>query len=331
MKKKVILITIISIYLSFIILTPIISAAPTAEITLETDAEIETPLKIGEQKEIELNVKYQLVLGDIAKLFFGRRIIRFFLFGLSNTLKISGDPSITLNLSLESPEWCTANLEPTELMFTMDKAITDGKTKTVKLTYIIDENATALVNESIKINANSNGVGSVPESSNTFPIQVVPEYKSDIITESKNEFTIPPLKNYSVLVNITNNGNGETSVSFEIEKPKDWNVSFSPEEIIIPATETKQVTVNVINPPKSFENETLIITMNPKSTIEDYEGDEKDKEGTPVTLSLTFLNDGSADNSDDEIGIIDITLLIVILLAVLIIIIIIFYVRKRFL
>lgn len=335
MKKRIILLSIITIYISSIVISPIIPAAVTSQINLTTDAKIETPLKIGEQKEIEIQVNYIINLGTLNNFLFKLgllgRLGRLIIFGPGYMLPIlskltKGDqyPTSTLNLSIESPEWCTANLKPSEIQFKMDKALTDGRTQTTTLTYILKDSAPALQNESIIINANANGIGSIPQATNSFSVSIIPEYISDIVAEADNNFTIPPLKNYSVPINITNNGNGETSVSFEINKPDNWNVSYSSEEIIIPKNETKQMILTVVNPPKDFDNETLLLTIKPKSTMEGYEGNASDLEGISITIDFTFNNDGSHDGDDNDI-VIDITLLIVILLIVVVLIIFLFF------
>lgn len=325
MKKRIILLSIFIIYISSVVISPIIPAAVTSQIDLETKAVIEKPLKIGEKKEIELQVSYKLNVGNVIKIPILNRFIRLYLYGFQYFFIIfGGNPTITLNLSIESPDWCTANLEPSEFQFTMDNNIINGKSQTTKLTYILKDSAPALINESININANFNGFKRVPATSNTFSVPIVPVYISDIVAEADNNFTIPPLKNYSFPINITNNGNGETSVSFEINKPDNWNVSYSSEEIIIPTNETKQMTLTVINPPKDFDNETLLLTIKPKSTIEGYEGDVSDLEGTSIILDFTFNNDGSLKDNDNDI-VIDITLLIVILLIVVVLIVFFFF------
>ena len=323
MKKRIILLSIFIIYISSIVLSPIINAATISQIDLATEAEFESPLNIDEQKEIEIQVSYKLNVGNVINIPILKRFVRLYLYGVQYFFPLRGNPTITLNLSIESPEWCTANLEPSEFQFTMDNDIINGKSQTTKLTYILKDSAPALINESININANFNGFKRVPTASNTFSVPIVPVYISDIVAEADNNFTIPPLKNYSFPINITNNGNGETSVSFDINKPDNWNVSYSFEEIIIPINETKQMTLTVVNPPKDFVNEKLLLTIKPKSTMEGYEGDASDLEGTSITIDFTFNNDGSHDGDDDIV--IDITLLIVILLIVVVLIIFLFF------
>lgn len=305
-------------------MSPIINAATTSQIDLVTDAELEKPLNIEEKKEIEIQVSYKLNVGNIINIPILKRFVRLYLYGFQYFFPLLGNPTITLNLSIESPEWCTANLEPSEFQFTMDNNIINGKSQTATLKYNLIETAPALKNASIIITANFDGFKRVPAASNTFSVPIVPVYISDIVAEAESEFSIPPLENYSFPINITNNGNGETSVSFEINKPDNWNVSYSSEEIVIPTNETKQMTLTVINPPKDFVNETLLLTIKPKSTVEGYEGAASDLEGTPITIDFTFNNDGSLKDDDNDI-VIDVTLLIVILLVVVVLIIFLFF------
>ena len=338
MKKRIILVTIIAIYFLSLVLSPIISSEESSQqgtvieifssqVGINTEDEPEIPLKIGVEKVFTLNVNYQIT-APILNLFFGRRFTRAILFGPGYILKlIRGTPLININLTFESPDWCDASIEPSNVQFQLARGLTG--TKTATLTFSLNEDAPALVNDSININANFIGLWTIKPASSSLSINIVPEYISHIVAEAEPEFTIPPLKNYSVPINITNNGNGETAVTFEVQKPDGWNVSFNPKEIIIPTDESKQVVMKVINPPKGFENESLMVKFIPKSTNEDYTGDEKNLQGTPVSMEFLFNNDGSLKDDEDEGVVIDISLLIVILLVIIFIIIAFVFIKRR--
>ena len=94
MKKKIILLTVIGIYLTFALSSPIVLAEDTSEdnggsgifsseIQFDVDSEIEEPIQPTGSKEISFKVKFKLLnIGPIAKwFFFNRRIGRVIMFG----------------------------------------------------------------------------------------------------------------------------------------------------------------------------------------------------------------------------------------------------------
>ena len=152
----------------------------------------------------------------------------------------------------------------------------------------------------------------------------MPAYVSNLSVDIDSELTIPPQKVTTVPINITNNGNGQSSVSISIKtfEQENWNISFDKEEITIDIGKTEIIYMDV-KPPKEFDNVPLTLTFTPASTVEDV--DDTLRQGDSVDSIVTFYNDGSL--KDDE-GL-DLTMIIIIAIIVLIIIVSLSYIFKR--
>jgi len=332
MKKRIMLLSIIMIYLLSVIISPVISADEAiagifnSKIDFDYQKESDEPTKIGDQNSIEINVNYKLNVGPFVSLFLGRRITRLILFGPGYIMKLKGYPIINISFSVDSPEWCDAELEPSSFQFELTRQLTAETTTT--LTYSLKEDAPALVNESIEVSAEFGGLWTMSQAMNSTKIQIIPEYVSDISAKFENDINITPLKNLTLPINITNGGNGEAIVNITIEESEGWNFSFSKDSITIPVNETKKVELTA-KAPKDFENKTFEIKIKPRSTNEDYQGDIKDLEGETVSYSITFSNDGSLKDDDEEGITIDTTILIIILFVIIIFIVLIFLIKRK--
>ena len=324
MKKKFILLTVISIYLTFILTSPIVLAI-SSEISFEVDTEIEEPIKPEESKEIGFKVKYKLNITEFAKRFyFNRRIGRVMMLGLFQGyfFKIlrSQLPKAHLNLSVSNPNWCEADLSNYEVEIKYNNVFEVAEA-TCKIT--LNETVPALEKTDIIITANYSGIGRIGPNSNSTNISFMPAYVSNINVEAEKELTIPPLKETMVPINITNNGNGETSVSIQVTNQENWNIIFEQEEITIDVGVTKQVMMSV-TPPKGFNNITIPITFAPISTVEDI--DESYRKGTHVNFGITFINDGSLEEDDD---VLDLTTVLIIAFIIIIVIILVEIILKK--
>lgn len=338
MNKKLIIIAILTIFLTAS-LSSIIAVAKTSseenqnsvlgliesEISIEADPQIDKPLGPSETKEIELTVKYRLDLDDLAaRLFFNRRIGRFFLFGLGYILKVKGEPKATINLSIaDCPNWCTAELDTTAIELEIDNKFTEAK---AKLQISVNETPPALELTEITVKAEYAGHWTIKGTSNTTTISFLPAYISNITYKAKTEQAIPPLKNTTIPINITNNGNGETVLNIEIENPpENWNISLDQEEITISKGDTEKIDLVVI-PPKGFDEETIQLKLTPRSTSEEDVDDEY-LEGGPISLSITLLNDGSLEE-EEGIGI-ETILLIAFAIIIIVIVALILLLRRK--
>ncbi len=323
MKKKFILLTVIGIYLTFILTSPIVLAI-SSEISFEVDTEIEEPIKPEESKEISFKVKYKLNISNIEKWFYlKRRIGRMIMFGFFQGYFFkflrSQLPKAHLNLTIGKPDWCEAELDNYDVEFTYNNKYEEVD---VKLTLILNKNAPALKKSEVKILADYLGQGSIGAISNSTTISFRPAYISNIVVEAELENTIPPLKKTSIPINITNNGNGEGVVSIQPLDQEKWNITFEQEEIVIGVGEEKQIMMTV-KPPKNFDNVTINLTFVPLSTVEDV--DYSYRQGNNVDFGITFYNDGSLKDEDE----LDLTTILIIALVVIIVIIIVAIILKK--
>lgn len=334
MKKKIILFTVICIYLTFALSSPIVLAEDTSEndgstglfsseIEFEVESEIEDPIEPLGSEEVKFKVKYKLNLSSFAKrLFFNRRIGRMIMFGFGYFFKFLRRqlPMANLTLSVEKPDWCQAELDKETVEFEYNNAFEVAEV-TLKIT--LNETVPALEKSDIIITADYPGFGRIETNSNSTNISFMPAYVSNINVEAEKELTIPPLKETMVPINITNEGNGESSVSIQVESQKNWKIILEQEEITIDVGETKQVMMNV-TPPKGFNNITIPITFAPISTVEDI--DEPYRKGTHVNFGITFINDGSLEEDD---GVLDSTMILIIAFVVIIVIILVEIILKK--
>jgi hypothetical protein len=319
MRKKLLLLTLIGTYFTFILFTPL-TPAISSEISFEIDTEIEEPINPGDSKEISLKIKYKLNISDFAKrIYLKRRIGRMIAFGLGYIIKFRPLPKAKLNLSIDKPEWCEAELDNYEFEFTYNNKYEEKETK---LTLTLNENATALQKSEIKIIADYLGIGTINPTSNSTTISFMPAFISDIFVEAELEHTIPPLKETLIPINITNNGNGEGIVNIQILDQEKWNITLDQDDIIIGVGEEKQVMMTV-KPPKNFDNVTIHLTFEPLSIVEDVESSYRN--GTNVDFGITFYNDGSLKEEDE----LDLTMILIIGFIIIIALIIVVLIFKK--
>ena len=290
--------------------TPVISFEYTKNLTDEPIIPLQT-------QQVEIKVKFKLNMGSIGKwFFFNRRIGRLILFGPGYILRIKSNPKATLNLTLDYPvELCTAELDTNTLTFVYDNTY---KESTVKLTYMVNENATALEKDDIKIQADFMGHWTIKGVSNSTNISVTAAYISNISIETESELTIPPLQNTTIPINITNNGNGDTKILINYMTPENWTATFDPEILTLGLNETKQI-ILTINPIKEFINQTINFSFIPEYIEGLYEG-------TPVNLNINFINDGSLNKGiGNDVLVVGIIILIIVILLVVTIL----FLRKK--
>ena len=151
MNKKIIIIMLSVIFLT-VTFSPTLLAAKTpsedqqnfrfiyvdSEISINVSSQIDKPVNISETKEIDITVKYKLDIGEsVAKFYFNRMIGRLILFRSIN----ADIPSAEINLSVESPKWCTATVTPSTVSI---KISDEFKEANAKVTFSINETAPAL-------------------------------------------------------------------------------------------------------------------------------------------------------------------------------------------
>lgn len=321
MKKKIIFLTVIGTYLTFILFGPAVFAIP-SEMAIEVeDNEIDEPINPSESEKIVFKVKFKLDMSGISKmLFLNRRIGRIYAFGVIYFFKfIRPIPNANISMSVDSPTWCQVDFDSDSVELDFDN-VDQEATLTFNIT--LDKNAPALVKDQITINANYPGIGRIDSVSNSTNITFMPAYVSNISVESMKNYTISPKKEIMIPVNITNNGNGQSMIGVTGFEKDNWNITPDLENIIN-IGETKQIMIKII-PPKDFDNETITFTFNPMSTVENVS--ESYLQGESVELSITFFDDGSLDEGNDDI---DITSLIIIAFVLIIILIIVYILLRK--
>jgi hypothetical protein len=325
MDKKII-ISVLLLYLFCTLASPIVMAEEkseqiqimsisTPEISFEfTENLTGEPINPLQTQEVNMKVKFKLEMSSIAKwFFFKRRIGRLLLFGPSYIFKFKALPKSNLSINISgSPTWCSANIDTDTLDISFaDIGANKNSTveKTFKLEFTVNENAAALDNGEIKIQADFLGLGGIKATTNSITIPVIVAYVPDIIVETESELTIAPLKNTTVPINLTNNANGDSIISILYITPENWTATFDQESLTLKVNETKQI-ILIVNPPKEFSNQTINISFIPKSTAGLYEG-------APIISSINFINDGSLkEEAGQDVMIVGIIIIIIIILMV---------------
>jgi len=284
-----------------------------AESTVELDFSeslVENPLSLNEEHIIPINISYK-ISGIFSDLF----------------SKILSKSTSTIDLSVETNEYCTVSISPESV----EANITSEATKVdsnIKLSVKINDDATALSDLKITVKAKAAevkgplGLASwVKESDNaTLEIAVKPDYLAEIEVNPDFDFKeIPPFNITKIPVNITNNGNGKTKVVMELlNATEHFNITI-PGYLVIDVNETKQFIIEV-EPDNDFDQETLKINFAPSY----YE--DSSLTGSSIIESIELKNDGSYKEEDNgleiDLGIVAILIFAIVLLLVFIFIII---------
>ena len=324
MKKKFILLTLIGTYLTFIIFNPLALAAISSEISFIVDnTEIQDPIELSKSEEITIKLNYKLNIGTLLRIFYFHTRIGRLTFGLFKGYFFKylrrPLPKANLTLSVDKPDWCEVELNKYAIEFDYKNGLKDEE---VLVKINVKENAPALQKSGIKIIADCEGLGPIVGVSNSTNISFMAAYVSNISIDAETNFTIPPLKETMIPINITNNGNGEGVVSIQILDQEDWNITLDQDDIVIGVGEEKQVMMTV-TPPKKFDNITINLTFEPLSTVEDVESSYRN--GTNVNFGITFYNDRSLKDEDK----IDLTTVLIIAFVIIIALIIVAFILKK--
>ncbi len=334
MNKKIIIIVLLAIFLTATIFSMSVVAENSSEdtglalvpseISIELDSQLDKPIATSGTKTIDMTVKYKLDMGDLtARLLFNRRIGRFLLFGFGYILKMKGEPSANIDLSVDCPDWCTVSLENSNVTAEISNIFKEAEP--VQLTISVNEDAPALEPGDIVITAESKAIWGIGGATNKTTISVMAAYDSALDVNATLNREISPVNETIIPINITNSGNGETIVKVSLETyPENWNVSLEEENITIDVGKIQQVNL-LVKPVKTFENETIQLKFTPISTS-DEDVSETDLQGEVVSLSLTLLNDGSLK---DEDGIPGFEIIIILSIAIVAIVIIVLFLKWK--
>ncbi len=334
MNKKITITVFLAILLVSAITSPITGAKTTSEedgvlieifeseISIEKNKDIDEPMGSSDSNKIKITVGFKLNIGPLAKqLLFGRRIGRLILFGPQYIFKYLVElPKANVTVSVEGcPDWCNATLDNSNFEFDYNNEFVNNETT---LTISVNERPPALEQADIIVKVNYEGFWTIKPASNSTNIPLFSAYESKIEWDAETEHTIPPLKETTIPINITNNGNGDTIVNIAVlDSPENWNISLDQDNITIPIDNNdsmKQINL-VVTPPKGFENKTINLKLTSRSTPKE-DVDTKYLEGESITFSITFNNDGSL-KEEEELPVIEIAVVLVIVLVLIFIVI----------
>ena len=290
----------------------------TTDIEIEETEAFKNPILPGTLIETDIYIKFKFEIPDFFPAFLIGTTLGNWIMFRDTGQEMNAEIYLTV---ADSPEWCEVKLAQEKITvenFT-DEYIDPVQTK---LNITIKTGTEALSNGTIKIKANFTSpekwgfMSSGDELKQTITVGYLPDIKSEIYNTT---IQITPLTPNYLPINITNNGNGRTTIKTTIKgTPKNWTISFNESDTELDIGETKVFHLNVTSI-KNFDNETIKIEFTPELTQDsDYKGDA-------VSLDITLQNDGSLK----EDGAVDITLLIIILIGILIAIIIAWMIYKR--
>jgi len=327
MNKKTSIACLLVLILTFTTLMPATIAQPTFRLfkfETETDVELgdvtlfENPVSPGTSVEVDVNIKFKFEKPLLFPTFLiGSRIGNWIMFRDSKQ-----DMAAEIELSVESPDFCTAKLEKSKILIENFSIEFNDPVK-IKLNVTIKEDAHALETGKIVVKANftPNEKWSLNESGDVAEIPITTAYKSDITALVENTtIEITPTKTTYIPIDIKNDGNDDAIVDLKvINVPKNWSISFVPNSIEVAADKTETVELNVTSI-KGFDNETIDLQFTPKLSK------DNSYKGKTISLSLRLENDGSLEESKSEI---DIMLLIVLLVAIVAAFIVIILIARR--
>jgi len=333
MNKKIIIIVLLAIFLMATISSTSVVAKSSSEdaglvlvsseISIELDPQTDINITALDTKTIDITVKYRLDMDDLtARLFFNRRIGRFLLFGFGHILKSKGEPSAKIELSVESPDWCTVSIDSSNVTTEISNVFKEAEP--VQLTISVNESAPALEPGDIVITAESKAVWGIGGATNKTTIPVMVDYMPLIsIRTEYNYKEIPPLNITNIQFNITNLGNDKTAVSIEVENASKFDISYV-EEIILGSLakgqDNKGTVVVSVRPYKNLTRESLQISFTPH-----YYGDRELK-GQTIIETIVLKNDGSLK---DENGIPGLEIIIILSIAIVAIVIIALFLKRK--
>ncbi len=312
----IMLILLISMVVTF---TPTASAGlidiqPTINITYEELAEKVTPLSDG----LEINLSTTLKLTG-----FGANFVQNSLFSI---LK---DKSVIIDLSVEeTPDWAQASLTNTSTQIKLSE-IDSAWESNIKIT--AKENASAFTTGVVKINATSKLVSgflfNILEKTKSIEIPFEVGYYSAVDYELSqgNHHMISPYNSTKIPINITNLGNGDTTVEIElVESIENFTINI-PDSVTLDAFDgEEQIFLEISADTHEFENRSIQFNFTAICA------EDSDIKGQTQTLTFTVENDGSYEEPSEDMFEIDTTLLAVILVVlILVIIVVVFFLRKR--
>jgi hypothetical protein len=292
----------------------LLASSSVMDITYDVEAASTLAMPNGDPIEIPINVSYQ-IFGPLS--------------GLHSKLYKNREVKIHLEIT-EKPEWCEATLTETNISTTPGTQ----EPQTSILSVSVNETAPAFNDGKVKIQATCSAikglfgiVTKVTGCNETFEILFRVDYLPLIEVEFGNYSSeIPPLNVTTIPVNITNLGNGKTTVKIEVENESGNYTLHYPDNTILDSQISggdykKQIEIE-IQPYKNFTLEKIKIKFTPH-----YTGDPELK-GQTITTTLTLENDGSLKEDEEDLGF-NSTLLIVVIVVIILVLIFAIILKKR--
>ena len=278
-------------------------------ISIDDSSNAKLPIiPLSELREINLILTY----GPTSS---GRLISKIFLRLLKNR-------RLNINLNLVSqPDWCHATLTPDTIPITFKS---ERQNVTAQLTITLDETAPAYERGSIELSVSTPDIKGkfkkitlIRGFEQKFYVNIMPSYRAlmNINPISGVNYELKPYKTKDIPIEITNKGNGKTTVLIEIEKVSDeWAVDII-EPIILEPDDSKIVYLKVKTDDK-YDKAIIAIKFTP------IWAENVEIKGQSEYITFYIENDGSyVENTK--------TLIYYIIVPLIIFLIIIFIIIRR--
>ena len=290
----------------------------TTQIIVDDSSGLDDALLPLESVEVGITVKFKVNIQYLANFFLSNRVGKWILFRDGKE-----EPTATISLAVENyPDWCTAKIKnDTVKMEEISDTFVEANTK---LNISIDKDAIAFQKSNITLKATfiPDDKWGIESSENKIDVEIMTAYAPSIDVNLKN-FTrkIPPAKSTIIPIEVTNLGNGETTVSISVKnQPDKWNISLDNNTMDISIGETKKIRLN-ITPVKNFKNETITLKFTPKSTS------DASLEGETISFAITLSDDGSLKKEENDF--VGVLILIAVIIAIAVIIFIFILLKRR--
>jgi len=335
MNKKIITLSIVTAIIIIVLLPSTVSAEKTTdqdgnsfsnfqlaqdvEINCDMEALKEPIMPRGEPIDIALNISYSISQGGII--------------GLMPKIALLLQSGKTVNVKLEifdKPDWCEVSLVTNEIPFNVND---EKQTTSVTMTIIADENAPAYQQGTITINASVEPIKGplglltvVNGFKKQYHIIVTPGYLPiiDVDVQGPQSLQISPYNETKIPINITNYGNGLTTVFIDVVNSSDsFNVSIAEKINLEPFGDNTTVYLSV-TADHNFDVENIVLKFTPARA------QDLNEKGLSEIVTLLLENDGSYVEKDEGIKIdIDPTILTLVIIIILLIIINIYLLMRK--
>jgi len=295
-----------------------LSSGLASVITISIDDPVNATLQIiplQELREISLILTYRCTIS-------GRFISKIF-------LRLFKNRRLNINLNIVSkPDWCHATLSTGTIPITFTG---ERQNMTAKLTITLDETAPAYKKGVIEINVSTPDIKGrfgkitlIKGFEQTFYVNVMASYLAlmNINPKSGINFKLTPYNTTAIPIEITNLGNGRTTIFIEIENvPEKWVVNIT-ESIILEPDDSNTIYLFVKTDDKYDK---AIITLKFTPTW----AENTEIKGKSEYISFNIENDGSYIEKNSEVGTNLIYYIITLLIIVLIFVFIFVVIRRK--